>query len=91
MKLKGILPGLVIASGPCSVKWTTIDGDDRPSCILAFNGYYYPSTGTNERQCDAMQCCYDPTSTFKCYKSVSKHNLWNSKFGYFILFNDETG
>ena len=61
-------------TGPCSVNWTTIDGDYRPSCILAFKVHYYTSIGTNERECDAMQCCYDPTLTFKCYKTVSY--LW---------------
>ena len=75
MKLKGILPGLGLAfgsptSGPCSVAWTTIADDNRPSCILSFNGYYFPSTGTNEQECDAMQCCH-VTSTFECYKTVS--------------------
>ena len=30
--------------------------------------------GVSERECDELKCCYDPTSTFKCYKPVSKHN-----------------
>ena len=100
MKLKGILPGLGLAFGSptlspslCSVDWTTIDGDNRPSCILAVNmmrddGYLtsrvFPSTAYTERECDALQCCRLSTSTkfqnleiHSCFKTVSKHNLWN--------------
>ena len=62
MKLKGILPGLVIASGPCSVKWTTIDGDDSLSLIgllvylhsMAITILQQVQTNEHVTQCNAV-------------------------------------
>ena len=45
--------------------------------------------GVSERECDELKCCYDPTSTFKCYKPVSLPsfgpiNRYLSHIGYMI-------